>query len=45
MWKGKYGSMDNTKNGKAKIKLLLKKIKRTPEEKHTQTHGNLFEIF
>ena len=22
-----------------------KKLKRSPEERHTQTHGNLFEIF
>ena len=22
-----------------------RKLKRSPEERHTQTHGNLFEIF
>ena len=26
-------------------KKLLPKIKRFPEERHTQTHGNLFDIF
>ena len=34
----------NTKNGKRKGK-LLPKMKRSPEERHTQTHGNLFDIF
>jgi len=32
------------KNGKIKGK-LLQKMKRSPEERHTQTHKNLVEIF
>jgi hypothetical protein len=32
------------KNGKRKGK-LLPKMKRSPEERHTQIHANLFEIF
>ena len=39
MWKEKYQSMDNTKNGKRKGKLLLK-MKKSLEERHTQTQGN-----
>ena len=33
-----------TKNGKGKEN-SYRKMKRSPEERHTQTHGNLFEIF
>jgi hypothetical protein len=37
-WKGKYQSTDNTK----KCENSYRKMKRSPEERHTQTHGNLF---
>jgi hypothetical protein len=40
MWKGKHQSTDNTINKKRKGKL-----KRCPDETHTQTHGTLNDIF
>jgi hypothetical protein len=34
----------NTNNGKRKEN-SYQKTKRSPEERHTQTHGNLIDIF
>jgi hypothetical protein len=42
-WKGKYQSMDDTKNRKRKRKLLSKR--HTKDERHTQTHRSLTETF
>jgi len=35
MWKGKYRSMDNTTIEKERGNLLLKKMKRSLDERHT----------
>ena len=38
MWKRKHRSMDNTKMGKEREN-SYRKMKRSPEERHTQIHG------
>jgi hypothetical protein len=44
IWKGKYRSTDNTTNWRRRRK-LIPKMKRSPDKRHTQTHGSLTEIF
>ena len=44
MWKEKYSSRDNTKIMKRKGK-LLPKMKRSPDEWHSQIYRNVTEIF
>ena len=39
MRREKYRCMDNTKNRKRKRKLTLKKMKRSPDERHAQTNA------
>jgi hypothetical protein len=35
----------NTKNRKKKEETLTERLKRSPDESHTQTHGSLIEMF
>ena len=42
-WKGRHGRIDNTIGKKEET--LAKEMKRSPDERHTQTHKDLAEMF